>query len=619
MTKSILFLAIASVLLALCQGEAWSDLEETSDFWTQVNAEELQDALNKETLNTNKAKNVIMFLGDGMGIPTITAGRILKGQMQGQSGEELESAMDSFSHMGFSKTYCLDRDGTDSASAATAYLTGVKGNYHTIGVAGAVKEKDCGSYANGAHNVDSILIDSAKAGKATGIVTTTRVIHASPAGAFGHVPYRSMYADDDVPSSCQRLGLKDLAQQFYDQSEYITVALGGGREYFKPEGTYDVEYGRQVQNNREDGQDLVKMWQAKYGADAKYVWNQAQFDAVDPATTEKLWGMFEPGDLAFEVQRQDPNVEKAGEPSLKEMTEKAIQILQKDPDGYFLFVEGGRIDHGHHGSEAYSSLHDWVAFDEAIQTALDMTSEDDTLIVVTADHSHTFMFGGDAQRGNPIFGYANSDALDHKPYSTLVYGNGEGFQKGGEGYDSQFQFIAPQSRSDLTTTDLAQSGMHQQSAAPIGSEDHGAEDVAIFARGPMSHLFHTSHEQTYIPYVMRYASCVGSDLRHCDGDATARQASPEAYHQHHHHRFFQNTTTSDYPVTPDLPAATFLGMDLDTNQTQIGLYVQFILCICLFFCCMNSIVVTLKFGGRRRGQVEAKFDDSYRQFDNRKL
>merc|ERR1712135_238982 len=285
--------------------------------------------------------------------------------------------------------------------------------------------------------------------------------------------------------------------------------------------------------------------------------------------------------------------------SYQEMTEKAIQILQKDPDGYFLFVEGGRIDHGHHGSEAYSSLHDWVAFDEAIQTALDMTSEDDTLIVVTADHSHTFMFGGEAQRGNPIFGYANSDALDHKPYSTLVYGNGEGFQKGGEGYDSQFQFIAPQSRSDLTTTDLAQSGMHQQSAAPIGSEDHGAEDVAIFARGPMSHLFHTSHEQTYIPYVMRYASCVGSDLRH----------------------FFQNTTTSpESPVSPDLPAATFLGMDLDTTQTQIGLYVQFILCICLFFCCMNSIVVTLKFGSRRRGgQAEAKFDDSYRQFDNRKL
>merc|ERR1712136_427796 len=391
-----------------------------------------------------------------------------KGQLQGQSGEETVSAMDSLPHHGFSKTYAIDRDGTDSASSATAYLCGVKGRYSTIGVSGNVYYKDCESWANGTNDVESVLMDSARAGKSTGLVTTTRIHPASPAATFGHTPYRSWYADDDLNDSARKYGCKDLAQQFYDQSDKITVALGGGREYFTPEGTYDVEYPTKVQNNREDGQDLIQMWQDKHGENAHYVWNKTAFEAIDPVKTEKLLGMFEPGDLNFDVDRSNPLYEVAGEPSLAEMTEKAIQILQKNPEGYFLFVEGGRIDHAHHGSPAYSSLHDWVAFDEATQKALDMTSEDDTLIVVTADHSHTFMFGGDAQRGNPIFGYANSDALDHKPYSTLVYGNGEGFQKGGEGYDSQFQFIAPQSRSDLTTTDLAQSGMHQQSAAPIG-------------------------------------------------------------------------------------------------------------------------------------------------------
>jgi len=616
--KSIIRLTIVAVLCALCKGEAWLDLEETSDFWNQAAADELQGALDQEALNTNKAKNVIMFLGDGMGLPTITAGRILKGQHQGNSGEETVSAMDSFSHMGFAKTYALDRDGTDSAASATAYLTGVKGNYHTIGVAGDVRQGDCLGYENGAHNVDSILIDSAKAGKATGIVTTTRVIHASPAGTFGHTPYRSWYADDDTSSQCKRLGVKDLAQQFYDNSELITVALGGGREYFKPEGTYDIEYPRYVENNREDGQDLVKMWEAKYGENAHYVWNQAQFDSVDPATTEKLWGMFEPGDLSFETQRQDPNYEKAGEPSIAEMTEKAIQILQKDPDGFFLFVEGGRIDHGHHGSEAYNSLNDWVAFDEAIQKALDMTSDDDTLIVVTADHSHTFMFGGDAPRGNPIFGYAEEDALDGKPYATLVYGNGDGFQRGGDGYDSQIQFVVPQSRYDLTNVDLAQSGMLQQSAVPVGSEDHGAEDVAIFARGPMSHLIHKTHENSYIPYMMRYASCVGSDLRHCENAAESRKQTSERLHGI---EFSTERTQTSEPVYPDaeLITANFLGFNLDTAETQFALYVQFILCICLFFCSLNSIVVTLKSAGRVPSSTDAKFDNKYRQFDNRKL
>merc|ERR1719259_983902 len=88
------------------------------------------------------------------------------------------------------------------------------------------------------------------------------------------------------------------------------------------------------------------------------------------------------------------------------MTEKAIQILRKNEKGYFLLVEGGRIDHAHHNSNAYRALHETVEFDNAIAKARQMTSSSDTLIIVTADHGHTFTFAGYPERGNPIFGLA---------------------------------------------------------------------------------------------------------------------------------------------------------------------------------------------------------------------
>jgi len=608
--KLLTAFAVATLFCASCKGQAWTDAEETADFWIEEAMKERQYALNEEKLNTNVARNVIMFLGDGMGVPSITAGRILKGQLQGKSGEETVSAMDSLPHHGFSKTYAIDRDGTDSACSATAYLCGVKGRYSTIGVSGQVYYKDCESWANGTNDVESVLMDSARAGKSTGLVTTTRIHHASPAATFGHTPYRSWYADDDLNDSARKYGCKDLAQQFYDQSDKITVALGGGREYFTPEGTYDVEYPTKVQNNREDGQDLIQMWQDKHGENAHYVWNKTAFEAIDPVKTEKLLGMFEPGDLNFDVDRSNPAYEAAGEPSLAEMAEKAIQILQKNPEGYFLFVEGGRIDHAHHGSSAYNSLTDWVAFDEAIQKALDMTSESDTLIVVTADHSHTFMFGGYGARGNPLFGLDQDGdeptlAADGKPFTTLVYGNGDGYQKGGEGYDSIAQFIAPQTRANLTGVDLAQSGFLQQSAAPIGSETHGAEDVAIFARGPMAHLIHKTHEQSYIAYMMRYASCVGSDLRHCEKNAPATDAP---------------SSTTAVPIATPI-AASFLGLDLTVDETEWALYVQFILCISLFLCLLNSIVVCGKTRKASKAVLaaQAKANGSYQRFEEGKL
>ncbi|KAJ7993451.1 hypothetical protein DPEC_G00272570 [Dallia pectoralis] len=137
-----------------------------------------------------------------------------------------------------------------------------------------------------------------------------------------------------------------------------------------------------------------------------------------------------------------------------------------------------------------------MEFDNAIERAAELTNELDTLSVVTADHSHVFSFGGHAARGNPVTGLSRNLADDKKPFTTLLYGNGPGFK------------LANGSRPSLTEAETAAIGYMQQSAVPLDSETHGSEDVAIFAKGPMAHLFHGVQEQSYIAHVMAYAGCI---------------------------------------------------------------------------------------------------------------
>uniref|UniRef100_H2Z2U9 Alkaline phosphatase n=1 Tax=Ciona savignyi TaxID=51511 RepID=H2Z2U9_CIOSA len=493
--------------------------ENSPEFWHQSAAAELSEALSIEKRNKNVAKNVILFLGDGMGVASITTGRILRGQNAGSSGEETKLTMDTFPHFGFSKTYNVDAQVADSAGTATAYMTGVKTDLGVLGYNAAITPGVCNTtYGN---EVSTVLEDSHKLGKAVGVVTTTRLNHATPASAYAHSAYRYWYGDADLTEEARINGCKDIAYQLYNALPNIQVALGGGRRYFKPNGIKDDEYPT-LDNYRNDGQDLIQKWKnnmVDLGRNAQYVWNSAQFHGVDASQVDHLWGMFEPGDMNYEVDRSSDG---AGEPSLAEMTSKAIEILQKDDDGFFLLVEGGRIDHSHHGGNAYKALHEVLAFDDAIAKGVEMTSESDTLIVVTADHSHTFTFGGYTLRGNPLFDDANpKNALDGRPYTSLNYGNGKGFQ-GGDSFSTGGSVV----RENLTNVNTKSKDYLQQTGVPKSSETHGGEDVAIFARGPMAHLFHGVHEQSYIAHVMRYASCVGSNKLHCENQPTEEVVVP---------------------------------------------------------------------------------------------
>jgi len=565
------FCVLILLPLSKAQDRAWAPEEETAEYWYKESEMELAEALKRETLNMNVARNVIMFLGDGMGIATVTAGRVMKGQLHGKSGEETVLAMDKLPHSGLSKTYSVDSDVSDSAVTATAYLCGAKGNYGTIGVSGKVERGDCEAVAG--NEVNSILMDSFAAGKSTGIVTTAHLPHATPAGAYAHTCDRFFYADSDFTDGNGNY-TKDIAQQFVDASGNITVAMGGGRKHFRPKdgtgsGIVDEEYGSYGERN--DGQDLIKVWQDKHkDENAHYVWNQAGFDSIDPETTDRLLGVFETSHMQYETDRAG---DTAGEPSLMEMTDKAIRILQKNEEGFFLLVESGRIDHAHHSNNAYRALTDFAMFDEAIQRAVELTAESDTLIVVTADHSHTMSMGGYSDRGNPITGLAPSNddpemALDGKPYSTLLYSTGPGYQGNGPGTGTR------RIRENITGEITGQKDYKQQSAVPLYTATHAGEDVSIKASGPMAHLFHGIHEQSYIPYIMRYASCVGENRDHCNGGSNIEK---------------------EEEVKEEEIAAEFLGMELDYEHASIALYAQFFILLTIVFlicitCCKASAI-----------------------------
>lgn len=501
--KVTALLIICSWLLLGSLGKTqFPEQEKDPKFWNTWAQRTLKNALTLQNLNKNKAKNLIFFLGDGMGVPTVTAARILKGQLNGQSGEETQLEMDKFPFVSLAKTYNTNAQVPDSAGTATAFLCGVKANEGTVGVSAAAVRSQCNTTEG--NEVTSILRWAKEAGKAVGIVTTTRVNHATPSAAYAHSVDREWYSDGEMPAEALQAGCKDIARQLFENIPNIDVILGGGRKYMFPKNKSDVEYPNILKHSgtRKDGRNLVQEWTDRM-KDKKghYVWNKKQLLSLNPNNVDYLLGLFEPGDLTYNLERNTDN-----DPSLTEMVEVAIKILRKNPSGFYLLVEGGRIDHGHHEGKAKQALHEAVEMDRAIGRADLLTSIHDTLTIVTADHSHVFNFGGYTVRGNTIFGLApRVSDIDQKPFTSILYGNGPGYK------------MVNGARENVSTIDYQENNYQAQAAVPLSMETHGGEDVAVFAKGPLAHLLHGVHEQNYIPHVMAYAACIGQNREHCLG------------------------------------------------------------------------------------------------------
>jgi alkaline phosphatase len=491
--------------------------QETPDWWFRAGA----GAAHASAPHASHAKNVIVFLGDGMSITTITAARIYDGQQKGGSGEENRLAFENFPATALSRTYETDFQTPDSAGTMTAIMSGVKTRAGVIGVDQVAGRGNCAS-GRGNETVSALEL-AAVAGQATGVVTTTRITHATPAATYGHIADRNWETDVEIPEKQRAPDCVDLARQLvgFPFGHGIDVALGGGRTEFMPADQRDPEYPG-LPGKRLDGRDLIAAWNRQAGA--AYVWNETELEAIDPAKTTHLLGLFEPEHMKYESERaQDP----AGEPSLAEMTRTALTILKKNPKGFFLMVEGGRIDHGHHAGNAYRALTETMEFSHAVQTAVDMTSADDTLILVTADHSHTLTFAGYPARGNPILGKVRGSsgegapdrnlAVDAtgRPYATLSYANGPGYAgasdrqaEGAKRYPHNPTAYSPakDGRPQLADVDTEAPDYEQESTMPLSSETHSGEDVAVFARGPGSDAVRGSLEQNALFHVIAQSS-----------------------------------------------------------------------------------------------------------------
>ncbi len=469
-----------------------------------------------------RAKNVILFLGDGMSLTTVSAARILEGQRRGQPGEENQLSWEDFPHTALAKTYNTDSQTPDSAGTMTAIMAGVKSHKGAIGVASG-NRYDCAT-ALGQPLLNWLqLADSA--GLATGIVSTARLTHATPAATYANSPDRAWENDSDLPAAATAAGCRDIAQQLLTTARFgrgPVVALGGGRSEFMPAHQRDPEHGDKA-GKRLDGRNLVSEWQRRHPRGV-YAWNSGQLRAA--ADAPALLGLFEYDHMQYEHER---DTGARGEPDLAELTRTAIAALAREPAGYVLMVESARIDHAHHDGNAFRALDETIAFSDAVRAAVEATSADDTLIIVTADHSHTLSFAGYPARGNPILGKVRASrgedseagvaaalALDltGKPYTTLGYANGPGntgqsnLQPAGP---KQFlhkpaTYAPAHGRPDLSQIDTADPDYLQEALVPLKDESHGGDDVGIWATGPGSDAVRGTLEQHVLYHLIVQAT-----------------------------------------------------------------------------------------------------------------
>ena len=454
--KKALFISTALLSLG-CQAASVQDKsDDDSSLFATTNPAHLKPA------KSHTAKNIILFIGDGMGISTITAARIFDGQNKGLQGEDHMLSFERFGDIALVKTYNLDSQVPDSAGTASAISTGLKTQIGKVSVQPDALYAGC---ANSADIAPTTLPDLAKqAGLAVGIVTTTRLTHATPAAFYGHNKSRDFESDMFLDDDAKNMGCTDFATQMIDAN--LDLALGGGRDAF-------------IDTERDDGVNLITQWDDK-SASHKTISTRAELmstivsqDGTNTQNTQNIpniLGLFADSHMAFEVDRPQDT-----EPSLTEMTQAAIHNLTARQTGYFLMVEAGRIDHAHHGTNAYRALSETTELSRAVQAALARTNPEETLILVTADHSHPFTIAGYAQRGNPILGLVKSIGaedyardLNDNTYTTLGYYTGP---------------VVSDPRETLTDNIVQSENFQQRSTIELESGAHSGEDVMLYAYG----------------------------------------------------------------------------------------------------------------------------------------
>lgn len=325
-------------------------------------------------------KNVIILIPDGTSLEVATLSRWYNGGKK-HNIDDLAC--------GLIRTYSCDAPIADSAPSSTAMSTGHKsstGFVATLPDANTMPGLEPLDPSRRRAPVATILEAAQLAGKATGVVATCEIMHATPADFTAHSSNRSDY---DTLSM----------QQVYQE---VDVFLAGGKKFFTPEG-------------RKDGNDLLAVIKENY----QIVENTAQMHEVKPG---KVWGLFAETAMAYDFDR-DP----VKEPSLAEMTQKAIEILSQDEDGFFLMVEGSKIDWAAHANDPIGMISDYLAFDKAVGVALDFAKKDgNTVVISAADHGNSGLSIGSEWTNSDYDVVPLSDFIDPLKRAKLT---GEGIEK----------------------------------------------------------------------------------------------------------------------------------------------------------------------------------------------
>jgi len=425
------------------------------------------------TAHAGKPKYIFYFICDGMGFAHRQLAELFLKEKEKDPTRKL--VMNSLDVTGVITTHSADSLITDSAAAATALASGVKTNNGVIGKDPAGKDV-------------TTLIDAAEAiGMATGIITTTRLTHATPASFVAH--------------NISRHNEAEIALDFLD-SEVEFLAGGGIRHFIPPNshsGLKDVR-GNELYSKRKDNVNLVVEFEEKGYRTFIGMEGSTEFTKTDFSKIEKAIALFDNSHLPYEIERRSKYKHV---PSLAAMTKSAIEVLQQDPDGFFMLIEGGRIDHAAHANDPVSVIYDTLALDAAVRAsqAFYQNHKDETLIVVVADHET-----GGLGLGRDAYGYKlNLSALLNTRVSVDDTLNGTHKYRGDR--QAYFQFLAAEfglsSPSGKEKTDLLASMSRADKGMKTGYSGY-MNPVALAAAHILSARVNvtwttTTHTGTLIP------------------------------------------------------------------------------------------------------------------------
>ncbi|WP_237563731.1 alkaline phosphatase [Halalkalibacter okhensis] len=327
--KSVSFILITYLILVFA-GCAPQNGEPSPEETPADDSEQGEQATEAEE---DSPKNVIVMIGDGMGLGQMEIARLF------EHGKEGELFMETLPNVALSRTYSANNMVTDSAAAGTALANGDKTNNGMLGVNPDGEE------------LTSLIDIFKEQGKTVGIVSTNTVTDATPAGFVAKVP--------------DRAGQDEIARHIFEGR--YDIALGGGESFFQPEAQDGTDL---VASFEEEGYDIVR--------------NKDELNTYEPSPDSKLLGLFHPSFMNYVSDRE---VKGSEEPTLVEMSQKAIETASQNEDGFFLMLEGARIDHASHAADFVGIWKETVEFDKAVEYAVNWANEDgETLVVVLADH-----------------------------------------------------------------------------------------------------------------------------------------------------------------------------------------------------------------------------------------